>query len=108
MVRCYKKDVWLTPGSVLCLSGYAPHGGMGALRKPGKNDFHTHTPKRIHLYLKRTENPDVGFAFFGDGDDPLLEKETGLLQTVYFTGTDDFIDETNEFWKKLGNHLKLV
>ena len=105
---CYKKDVWLTPGSVLCLSGYAPHGGMGALRKPGKNDFHTHTPKRIHLYLKRTENPDVGFAFFGDGDDPLLEKETGLLQTVYFTGIDDFIDETNEFWKKLGNHLKLV
>ena len=49
----YKKDVWLTPGSVLCLSGYAAHGGMGALRTPRKNDTHTHTPKRVHLYLKR-------------------------------------------------------
>lgn len=104
----YKKDVWLTPGSVLCLSGYAAHGGLGALREPEKNDCHTHTPKRIHLYLKRTENPDVGFASFGDGNDPLLEKETGLLQTEYITGISDFIDETNEYWQKIGKHLKLV
>jgi hypothetical protein len=103
----YKKDVWLTPGSVLCLSGYAAHGGMGALRKPEKNDCHTHTPKRIHLYLKRTENPDVEFAS-GDGDDPLLEKETGSLRTEYIMGIDDFIDETNKYWQKFGKRLKLV
>ena len=104
----YKKDVWLTPGSVLCLSGYAPHGGMGALRDPEKNDWYTHTPKRIHLYLKRTENPELGFTSFGDGNDPLLEEETGYLQTEYISGINDFIDETNEFWKKLGERLKLA
>lgn len=104
----YKKDVWLTPGSVLCLSGYAARGGMGALRNPGKNDWYTHTPKRIHLYLKRTENPELGFTSFGDGNDPLLEEETGSLQTEYLSGINDFIDETNDFWQKVGKRLKRV
>ena len=81
--RWYKKDVWLTPGSVLCLSGYAAHGGMGALRKPGKNDVHTQTPKRIHLYLKRRKrNEEKRPRKVSKKNEP-TDGSTGDLQTVY-------------------------
>lgn len=107
--RWYKKDVWLTPGSVLCLSGYSAHGGMGALRKPGKNDVHTQTPKRIHLYLKRRKrNEEKRPRKVSKKNEP-TDGSTGDLQTVYIEeleSVEDVLDETSEFWRKIGLDLK--
>jgi len=102
----YKKDVWLTPGSVLCLSGYAAHGGMGALRKPRKNDWHTCTPKRIHLYLKRRKRNEERRPRKVSKKNEPTDGSTGYLQTVYTTVTD-VIDETSAFWRKIGENLKM-
>ena len=107
--RWYKKDVWLTPGSVLCLSGYAAHGGMGALRKPGKNDFHTHTPQRIHLYLKRKRRNEERRPRKVSKKNEPTDVSTGELQTVYIEeleSVEDVIDETSAFWRKIGENLK--
>ena len=85
----YKKYVWLTPGAVLCLSGYAPHAGMGALRKPTQRDFHTQEAPRIHLYLqrKRHRNEKIG--------KPINDKGHVVTAFIHTDQLRNVIDETD-------------